>query len=143
MKFSDNAVNLIKQFEGCKLQSYKDSVSVWTIGFGSTDCVSENMHISQEQAEAFLRRDMIKFETDVNNLVTSPLNQNQFDALVAFTYNLGAGALERSTLLKLLNQKNYISAANEILKFDHAGHVKLPGLTRRRRAEFDLFVKEV
>lgn len=141
MKISLNGLNLIKEFEGLELKAYKDSVGVVTIGYGSTGPhVSMGMTITKEQAEQLLKKDLERFEKGVPTLVKVPLNQNQFDALVSFSFNLGLGNLKSSTLLKKLNAKDYQGAANEILRWNRAGGKVLNGLTRRRIAERDLFL---
>jgi len=140
---------LIKEKEGWYPKAYLDPVGVWTIGWGTTgaDAVPGRV-ITKEQGEAFLRRDMREAENDIKKLVTVPLNQNQFDALVSFVYNLGAGNLGKSTLLKLLNRGNYEGAAGQFQYFNNArdrctGRFgPLPGLTIRRRQERDLFLSE-
>lgn len=132
-------VNLIKQFEGCLLTAYQDSVGVWTIGYGHTAGVKQGQVIMQQQAEDFLRADLFEFEKAVNKLVLPPIKQNQFDALVSFTYNLGTGTLEKSTLLAELNKGNIVEAGMEFCKFTRAGNVRLLGLLRRRLAEATLF----
>lgn len=141
MKISKKGLDLIKQFEGLELKAYKDSVGVVTIGYGSTGPhVSMGMVINQEQAESLLKQDVSRFEKGVSEIVKVPLNQNQFDALVSFSFNLGLGNLKSSTLLKKLNAKDYQGAADEILRWNRAGGKVLAGLTRRRIAERDLFL---
>lgn len=141
MKISQNGINLIKQFEGCKLIAYKCPAGVWTIGYGHTKGVVRGQKISPERAEKFLKEDIEQFEKGVNRHVSVPLNQNQFDALVSFTYNCGLGALQRSTLLKKLNAGDYAGAANEFPKWNKSNGKVLNGLVRRRAAERALFVK--
>ena len=141
MKISQKGVDLIKSFEGLELKAYKDSVGVLTIGWGSTGShVTVGMTITKEQAEKLLKKDLERFEKGVSDLVKVPLNQNQFDALVSFSFNLGLGSLKSSTLLKKLNSSDYSGAANEILRWNRAGNKVLAGLTRRRLAEKELFL---
>lgn len=141
MNISNKGVNLIKEFEGLELKAYKDSVGVLTIGYGSTGPhVTVDMTITESQAETLLKKDLSRFEKGVEDLVTVPLNQNQFDALVSFSFNLGLGNLKSSTLLRKLNSLDYIGAANEIPRWDKAGGKILKGLTRRRLAEKELFL---
>lgn len=145
MKISGNGFNLIKQFEGCKLTAYQDSVGVWTIGYGWTQPVdgkpvSKGMTITQQKANDLLTEGVAQYEKGVTNLVTVSVNQNQFDALVDFAYNLGVNALKGSTLLKKLNAGDYSGAANEFTKWNKAGGKELAGLTRRREAEKSLFL---
>lgn len=142
MKIGKLGIDLIKDFEGCKLTSYQCSAGVWTIGYGHTGSdVEQGMTIAPEQAEALLRKDLNKFETGVTTLVKVSLNQNQFDALVSFAYNCGLGALKESTLLKKVNAKDFTQASQEFLKWDKCNGKSLPGLTRRRKAEQTLFNK--
>jgi GH24 family phage-related lysozyme (muramidase) len=133
-------IQLLKTFEGLSLKAYRDPVGIWTIGYGTTSGVREGMRITESQAEALLRRDLERFEKAVDRLVKVSLNDNQFSALVSFTYNVGERALSNSTLLKLLNRGNYQAAANEFLRWNRAGGRVLNGLTRRRQAERSLFL---
>lgn len=139
MDYSPDGLKLTESFEGCRLQAYLDSVGVPTIGYGHTHGVTMGMTCTQEQADAWLQEDVQGAVQAVNNLVIVPLTQQQFDALVDFTFNLGAGALQQSTLLRLLNSGNYQGAAGEFEKWDKAGGKVLPGLLRRRQAERDIF----
>lgn len=134
-------IDLIKSFEGCKLDAYLDSVGVPTIGYGSTGSdIAMGLSWTQQQADDRLQHDLVKFCSKVDSLVTTQVNDNEFAALVAFAYNLGAGALAGSTLLKKLNAGEKPEAADEFLKWDHAGGKVLAGLTRRRQAERALFL---
>ena len=126
-------LELIESFEGLRLNAYQDSVGVWTIGYGHTQGVQPGQTITQQQAQAFLQQDLGVAEAAVNKLGLT-LTDNQFAALVSFTFNLGAGNLN-----KLL--KNGLAAVpDRILLFDHAGGKQLPGLTRRRTAERALYL---
>lgn len=145
MQTSDKGIALIKQFEGCKLTAYQDSVGVWTIGYGWTQPVDgkpirAGMTINQETAEHLLKTGLVSYENDVSRLVKVDLTQGQFDALVSFTYNLGARSLSTSTLLRKLNAGDYAGAADEFLRWNKAGGKVLNGLTRRREAERALFL---
>lgn len=140
MKTGNAGLNLIKSFEGCRLTAYKDAVNVLTIGYGHTGNVKEGQVISQAQAEQLLRDDLNRFENGVEKLVTVELNQNQFDALVSFSYNLGLGNLQNSDLLKYVNKKDFTNASKEFTLWVHAGGIVLNGLVRRRSAERDLFI---
>ncbi|MBW2956142.1 MULTISPECIES: lysozyme [Hafnia] len=145
MRVSENGINLIKQFEGCRLTAYQDSVGVWTIGYGWTQPVDgkpvgKGMTITQQKADDLLKQGVIQYENGVNSLVKVQLNQNQFDALVDFAYNLGVNALKGSTLLRKINTGDYAGAANEFTKWNKAGGKELVGLTRRREAEKSLFL---
>ncbi|PSB22895.1 muraminidase [filamentous cyanobacterium CCP2] len=133
-------LRLLKAFEGLRLEAYLDPVGVWTIGYGTTSGVFPGMRITEAQAEAFLRRDLARFERAVSDLITVPLNEDQYSALVSFTYNVGEGALAGSTLRRLLNQRDYQGAADQLLRWNRGDAGELPGLTRRRRAERALFL---
>ena len=145
MQTSDKGIALIKQFEGCKLTAYQDSVGVWTIGYGWTQPVDgkpirAGMTIKQETAERLLKTGLVSYESDVSRLVKVGLTQGQFDALVSFTYNLGARSLSTSTLLRKLNAGDCVGAADEFMRWNKAGGKVLNGLTRRREAERALFL---
>ncbi|MBT1890053.1 lysozyme [Enterobacter roggenkampii] len=145
MQTSEKGIALIKEFEGCKLTAYQDSVGVWTIGYGWTQPVDgkpirAGMVIKQETAERLLKTGLVSYESDVSRLVKVGLTQGQFDALVSFTYNLGARSLSTSTLQRKLNAGDYAGAADEFLRWNKAGGKVLNGLTRRREAERALFL---
>ena len=136
MRISQAGKDLIISFEGIRLQAYKCPAGVWTIGVGSTQPpVSPGEEITKKEAMDRFDRDLVKFEKAVDRLVTVPLTQNQFDALVSFTFNVGEGALAKSTLLKKLNAGNYDAVPAELMKWTRGGGKELPGLVRRRRAE--------
>ena len=147
MKTSDRGVALIKAHEGLRLEAYPDPAHGWsvpTIGVGHTSAagppkVERGMKITEAGADAILRQDLAKFERYVTDAVKVPLNQNEFDALVSFTFNLGPGNLRSSTLLRKLNAGDRAGAADEFLKWTKAGGKTLPGLVKRREAERALF----
>ena len=112
---------------------------MWTIGYGHTKGVYEGMTITQEQAEQMLLDELKEYESYVDDLVTVPLNQNQFDALVVWVYNLGPTNFRKSTLLKELNNGNYQAVPIEIKRWNKAGGQVLEGLIKRRKAEANLF----
>ena len=150
MKTNAAGLALIKEFEGFVPTWYKDPVGVWTIGYGHTDnagspkyATSKTMILSEAEATAILQRDLGQYEDSVARLVKVPLNENQHGALVSFTYNLGAGNLGSSTLLRKLNAGDYAGAAAEFPRWNKAGGKELAGLTRRRAAEQALFEKPV
>lgn len=149
LKTSQKGIELIKKFEGCKLTAYRDSVGVWTIGFGHTKDVKADMVITAEQAEQFLKDDVVYFENGVNKLLKTlkaQVTQNQFDALISFAFNLGLGNLRKSTLAKKLyvmqqNDRDSVQAvADEFPRWNKAGGQVLTGLTKRRNAERALFL---
>lgn len=142
MKINQAGIDLIKSFEGCKLQAYDDPLhpGLITIGYGHTGGVKLGTTITQDQADAFLLSDLLNFESSVSKLVNVSLTDNQFSALVSFAYNLGPHTLQTSSLLKLLNQGHYSLAADEFLKWTHSNGQVVPGLVRRREAERALFL---
>jgi len=144
MHVSDEGFELIKHFEGCELEAYKCAAGVWTIGYGHTKDVQEGDKWDKEKAEFMLWRELEdEYEQYVNDLVTVPMNQCQFDALVSWVYNLGPANLKSSTLLKCLNLGDYNGVPEQIKRWNKAtvnGERKvLPGLTRRREAEAEMF----
>jgi lysozyme len=140
MKISDQGLELIMQFEGCRLGAYKDAVGVWTIGVGHTKEVKPGDHITHDEAMRLLREDIVWVEECLNREIDVPLTQNQVDALGSWVFNLGCGALKHSTLRKKLLAGDVHGAANELPKWCHAGHRRLKGLVRRRAAEQELFL---
>lgn len=147
MKMSEEGLELIKEFEGCKLEAYKCPAGVWTIGVGSTlyedgSKVQKGDYLeSEDEAMDLLALTLGKYEQSVAKAVHVPLTQNEFDALVSFTYNVGGANLASSTLLKLLNSGESKSiVAKEFHKWNKAGGKELAGLTRRRQAEARLFL---
>jgi len=139
MKISEEGKALIKKFEGCELDSYICSGGVWTIGYGHTAGVKQGDKINQDEADHLLTEDLEEFEGYVSNAVEVALDQNQFDALVAWTFNLGPSNLKSSTMLKVLNEENYSKVPSEMKRWNKAGGKVLEGLIRRREAEALLF----
>ena len=152
MELSENGLKIIKNFEGLRLTAYRDAAGVWTIGYGSTRYhdgkqVRPGDKLADEiQADALFRNMLGQYESAVNQSVKAPINQNQFDALVSFSYNEGTGALETSTLLVKLNEKNYAEAAAHFLAWDEITDPKsgkkvvLETLVQRRKEESKLFL---
>ncbi|NJO76842.1 MAG: lysozyme [Leptolyngbyaceae cyanobacterium RM1_406_9] len=132
---------MIKRFEGFRTQAYICPAGVPTIGYGSTLGVRMGDRITQQGAEELLQRDLVRFEQAVSDAVKVPLTSNQYSALVSFAFNVGIGAFQRSTLLKLLNQRNYQGAADQLLLWNKGGGRVLQGLVNRRQAERALFLK--
>lgn len=143
MKTSQQGIDLIKSFESLQLKAYVCPAGVLTIGWGSTKGVYVGMVITPAQAEKYLREDLSEFEEAIARHVKAELNQNQFDALVCWSYNCGIGALVKSTLLKKLNAKDYAGAAAEFKRWNKAQGRVLKGLTRRREAEEKLFLMPI
>lgn len=140
LKTGPKGIALIKEFESVQLKAYKCPAGVWTIGVGHTGPdVTPGMVITEGQADEILNGDLRKFERAVNNAVKVPLTQTQFDALVSFTFNVGEGNLKSSTLLKLLNEGKYQEVPAQLMRWNKAGGKELAGLTRRRKAEGDLW----
>lgn len=140
MKINKKGIDLIKNFEGCKLQAYLCPAGVWTIGYGHTKGVKEGDKITQEEAEMFLKSDLRTFEIGIECLIKKELTDNQFSSLVSFAYNLGLGNLTSSTLLKKINNNpNDISIREEFYKWSLAKGQRLMGLVKRRKAEADLY----
>lgn len=137
MQTSKKGIDIIKQFESCKLNAYHlKGEKYWTIGWGHNGPdVTEGMVISQSKADDFLKKDLAKFEKYVNSYMPG-INQNQFDALVSFTYNCGPGNLK-----KLIAGRSLSEIADAMLKYNHANGVEHPGLTKRRKTERELFIQ--
>jgi len=133
---------LTEQFEGLKLKAYLDSVGVPTIGFGHTKGVKLGDVCTLTQAQEYLKEDLKSAVNDVNRLVQVKLSQNQFDACIDFVFNLGGTNFAKSTLLKYINENNFVAAANEFPKWNKAGGVVLAGLVKRRQAEKELFERK-
>ena len=148
MKISNNGIELIKQFEGLSLKPYLDAVNIPTIGFGSTyyedgtKVTLKDKPITEERATQLLEFIANKtFSENINKVVKVPLNQNQFDALVSFAYNIGNKNFNWSTLLKKLNQSDYEGASLEFGRWNQASGKILSGLVLRRQKEKELFLK--
>tara|TARA_R100001377_G_scaffold35105_2_gene19367 strand:- start:2186 stop:2629 length:444 start_codon:yes stop_codon:yes gene_type:complete len=139
MKTSKEGISLLKKFEGCKLEAYLDAVDVPTIAYGRTKEVQMGDTCTQQQAEDWLEEELVEYEGYVEKAVTVPLEQNQFDALVSWTYNLGPSNLNKSTALKLLNMSEYDGVPAQLKRWNKAGGKVLDGLVRRREAEALLF----
>ncbi|HWD89924.1 MAG TPA: lysozyme [Mucilaginibacter sp.] len=152
MKLSDHGINAIKNFEGLSLPAYRDVAGVWTIGYGSTryhdghPVKPGDRLANEQQASALFSNTLGQYEEAVNQYVKVPLAQNQFDALVSFTYNVGTGGLRESTLLKKLNEKDYAGAADQFLVWNKitdpktGEKVACKTLVDRRNEERQLFL---
>jgi len=140
VKISDEGLDLIKSFEGLRLEAYMPTPDdVPTIGHGHTKGVTMGMTCTGLQADQWLREDCAEAEECVNKFVRVPLAQNEFDALVSLTFNIGCGAFKGSTLLKLLNNADFDGASLQFLRWNKQAGKELAGLTRRRLAEKELF----
>jgi len=142
--FSAYGIQLLKRLEGCKLKAYLDSAGIPTIGVGHIRDVEMGDQITMSHAEYMLSRDLVRFEKCVNRNVRVPINQNQYDALVCFAFNLGCRSLRTSTLLKRLNAKKYAEAADQFLRWNKVrikGVLTVSrGITNRRKTERSLFL---
>ena len=142
MNVSQNCVELIKYFEGFEDTAYLCPANVWTIGYGRTRNVKEGDRITEPQAERDLLEELEEFKHQVLHSVKVELTQNELDALTSWTYNLGVGNLNSSTLLKKLNAGSKDEVPAEMLRWNKAGGEVLAGLTKRREAEAELWAKE-
>ena len=139
MNIGTKGLDLIRFFEGLELNAYQCAAGVWTIGYGHTKDVQQGMTISEARANEMLAEELNEYESYINGLVTVELNQDQFDAMVSWVYNLGVGNLKASTLLKVLNAGDYDGVPAQMMRWNKAGGKVLEGLTKRRQAEADLF----
>ena len=142
VKISEKGLELLKHYEGCELTAYRCSADVLTIGYGHTKGVTEDMVITQEEADQMLQDEMPEYEGYINDKVTVELNQDQFDAMVCWVYNLGSGNLSSSTLLKVLNDGDYDGVPEQMKRWNKAGGKVLNGLIKRRDSEAKLFCSE-
>ena len=146
MKTSDKGLELIKTFEGFRAKPYLCPAGIPTIGYGATyypdgrRVTMQDRPVTEADATAMLRSMLASYEAGVTRYVQVPLTQGQYDALVSFAYNLGLAALKSSTLLRLLNLRDYAGAAAQFARWNRAGGKVLPGLTRRREAERVMFL---
>ena len=141
MNISERGLDLIKEFETCKLDAYMPTPDdVPTIGWGHTGTdVQMGLRWTQDQADAALAHDIKRFEKGVENAVTVPLTQHEFDACVSLAFNIGTGAFKGSTLVKLLNASDYDGASLQFARWTKQAGKTLAGLVRRREAERELF----
>lgn len=144
MRVSEEGLALIQRFEGFSATTYRDAAGLPTIGYGHLIRIGEKFPepLTQEAATQLLRRDVRAAETAVHGLIRVQLAQAQFDALVSFTFNLGSGTLERSTLRRVLNREEYTDVPAQLLRYVWAGGRKLRGLMLRRAAEAALFSRK-
>ena len=144
MTLSKHGEDLIKQFEGLKLDAYRDSAGVWTIGYGSTRYHDDrkvkagDKLVNENQADALFKNTLGQYVTAVNDYVTVILSQNQFDALVSFTFNEGAAALRSSCIMRYIGQGYYDAAAKAFLNWERVGN-NAHMLHNRRMREKALF----
>lgn len=140
VNISDDGLDLIRQYEQLRLKAYLPTPNdVWTIGYGHTKGVKEGDTCTEEQAIEWLREDCREAESCLERLVHVPLAQNEFDALVSLIFNIGCGAFKASTMLRLLNARDYESAKEQFRRWNRQGNKELAGLTRRRASEERMF----
>jgi lysozyme len=140
LSYSEEGIAMTKNFEGLRLTAYQDVAGVWTIGYGHTGSgVCLGLQISEAEAEAYLRLDLMEAIACVNRAVTVPLSQNQFNALVDFCFNAGRGNFLQSTLLRKVNDNDFRGAVAQFPMWVHAGGRVASGLVRRRKAEAAMF----
>ena len=148
MNISLNGKNLIQSFENCKLEAYLDEHGIPTIGWGATHyfdaqgCPAVKMgdSIDQNRADNIFNCYVSTVSEEVTRLVTTELNQNQFDAMVSMVYNIGMGDFKTSHLLDVLNLSLWSQVTDEMLRWDHVNHVVVEGLLERRKKEVALFL---
>ena len=139
-RINQAGIDLIRHYEACRLKAYLCPAGKLTIGYGHTGPeVHQGQTITEEQAMALLHKDLAWAEAGVERLITVPLTDNQFAALVSFTFNVGVGALERSTLRKKLNAGGYDAVPEQLMRWIRAGGKILPGLVARRQGEGELW----
>jgi len=145
MQISNKGIQLIKHHEGVRNKPYRDCVGLWTVGVGhligdgKSLPESWNKLFTTEEVDALLKQDLVRFERKVQKFCAVPLTQNQFDALISFSFNLGLGVLQRSTLRQNILRKDFKGAAEEFLKYVRAGGKIVKGLVTRRNDEKALF----
>jgi lysozyme len=139
MNISQEGISLIKKFEGCELEAYKCAAGVWTIGYGHTKDVKEGDSILKEDAESMLMHELQEYCNNVDIAVKVDLKQNEFDALVSWTYNLGLTNLNSSTMLKVLNEGKHDEVPAQMKRWNKASGQVKQGLIRRREAEALMF----
>lgn len=141
MKTSNAGISLIRQFEGCELHAYKCPAGVLTIGYGHTGPdVVPGLVVTQQRAVELLQLDLARFERAVTKAVKVAITANQFAALVALAFNIGEGAIAKSTLIKRFNAGKTQEAADQFLAWNKAAGRVSNGLVRRREAERALFL---
>ncbi len=132
---------LIKRWEGCRLEAYRDVGGIWTVGYGHTRTARQGLRITQEQAEALLREDLRVFEAAVDDAVVAPLTDNQFASLVSWSFNVGVAAMRSSTLIRKLNRADYDAVPRELLRWNKVQGRPVSGLANRRAAEAGLWAR--
>lgn len=147
MKITEEGLALIRQSEGLRLNSYRDAVGIWTIGYGHTSAagapeVFPGQRISDAEADVILRRDVETFSAGVRAMLSRELGDQQFSALVSFAYNVGLGAFRKSSVLRAANEGEDASVPQRLSLWVKAGGRTLPGLVKRRAAEATLYMRD-
>ena len=140
MRCNQKGIDIIKMYEGLKLQPYLCPAGLLTVGYGSTLAGKLNRQITREEAEQFLKLDVEEAEKGMSPLIKIECSENEWSALVSFVFNVGVGNFKNSTLLKVLNQRDKKEAANQFARWVFAAGKILPGLQKRRDAEKELFL---
>lgn len=140
-RVTDEALELIKRWEGLKLDAYLCPAGVLTIGYGSTNNVKAGQRITEAEAERLLRNDLARFEAAISRLVTVPLTDGQYGALVSWAFNVGEGAAKKSALVRRLNAGDYSAVPGELMRWNKVGRKEVAGLTNRRAAEAGLWAR--
>ena len=140
-RINNEGIALIKQWEGLRLETYRCKAGVLTIGYGHTASVIPGMHITEIEAERLLMRDLAVFEAEVSRAVDVEITDNQFAALVSWTYNVGVSAMRKSTLIRKLNQGDYSSVPGELARWNRIKGLVSSGLSNRRAAEAGLWAR--
>ncbi len=135
------AMNFIGHWEGCELKAYRCSAGVWTLGYGHTEGVKDGDTCTAEEAASWLVEDIESRQKALAHYVNKPVTEGQFIALTSLVFNVGVSNVLKSKLLRKLNTGDFEGAAEEFLDFDLANGKKVPGLTRRRKAEAELFLE--
>ena len=149
MKIQSRGLQIIKEFESLKLKPYLCPAGIPTIGYGSTyyedgtKVTLNDLPITEQRADELLANISDKFSIQVSKLLKVELNQNQFDALVSFSFNIGIGNLTTSTILKRINEKDFENASLEFAKWNKSGGKVLNGLIKRREKESQLFTLNI
>ena len=140
MRISDEGIALIKRFEGFSARPYVCPAGIVTIGYGHTKTAVQCSAITEARADGLLRQDVMQAERAIARLIHVPLTQGQFDALVSFSFNLGSGALQRSTLRCVVNREAHVEVPRQLMRWVFASGRKLKGLEKRRAAEAALYI---
>lgn len=140
---TQEAKNFIKNYEGLRLKAYQCQAGKWTIGYGRTTNVKKGDTCTKEQAEKWFDMQYDSFKKNVNSYIKVPVTATQLGALTSFAYNCGLGALKTSTLLKKLNSGDYKGAADEFLRWNKVNGKESAGLTKRRKAERQMFLRDL